>query len=82
MRPIAEQPAYTAVKISWDQYLILDAADAAALQDIILRNPIYEEESRRFKPADKRMAFEIVPAAQIDFPTPPLSDAVAMALRK
>ena len=76
------QSAYLAVKIRYNVALILDQADAAALMDILTRNQLMEETDKKWHPSDERLNLEMVRAAAIDFPTPPLSDAVAMALRK
>ena len=77
------QSAYLAVKLRYNMALILDQADAAALMDILTRNQLMMEETdKKWRASDERITLEMVRADAIEFPTPPLSDAVAMALRK
>ena len=92
MRKIDEdQPRFQAVCLAHNRFWILDAKDAAALQDIIARNPVYEPEpdnkydrsKRTFIVAEgEEIETQTVRRDQVKFPTPSLADAVQMALRK
>ena len=90
MRKIDKQPRYTRLEFpgSYRISLILDAADAAAMLEILARNPVfnaiegpdrYDTRKRRFAPTEEGFQVEIIEAARVDWPTPSLAYAVQAA---
>lgn len=84
MKTTPRQPHYLLVRFdNYNEGLILDAKDAATMQDILARNLVYKIDGygsdQKFIPTDTPPITQMVLAHRIQFPQPSLADAVKLA---